>query len=285
MRPDTPPARLLRILDDDPVDLAGAAFLIAEIEYPRLDAMAGLATIDALAARAGDVFDAHRAHAIGDRIDALNQVVFEEAGFAGNQTDYGDYRNSLLNVVIERRLGIPITLALVYIEVARRAGVEIAGVAFPGHFLLSAGPDDDRSRYILDPFDAGRRLDQDACQALLAGQFGDTAELQPLMLRACTPRQFIARLLNNLKRAYVEHRSFHQAWRVADLLVAVDPSMASERRDRGLLAYHLDDFRSALRDLEDYLSASAAANPDADAERDQLWEHVRALRRRVAGLN
>jgi regulator of sirC expression with transglutaminase-like and TPR domain len=188
--------------------------------------------------------------------------------------------------VIERRVGIPITLALLYIEVAKRAGVEAHGVSFPGHFLLR-GPDDDTAErpLILDPFDAGRPLGEPDLRALLARMAGDDAVYTPDLLRPCAPRQLLARMLNNLKRTYVETRSFQQARAATHLIVAVEPTLLSELRDRGLLAYHLNDFTSALRDLEDFVKLHAWAEHGDKDERDEIWNHVKNLRRRVAGLN
>ena len=223
------------------------------------------------------------------RIAALNRLLFDRERFLGNRAHYDDFRNSFLNVVLERRLGIPISLAVVYMDVARRAGLDVDGVAFPGHFLLRVAADDAAGpAVILDPFDAGAELDESACRTLLARAMGDDAPYDASLMSPCTPRELVARMLNNLKRTYVELRSFQQAYRVTDLLLAADPTLLSERRDRGLLAYHLDDYPAALSDLEDYVRlnawADATAAPDTE-ERDQIWEHIKTLRRRVASMN
>ena len=220
------------------------------------------------------------------RLAAVAQVVFVDAGFAGNLAHYDDFRNSLLNVVLERRLGIPITLALVFMEAARAAGVEVQGVAFPGHFLLRGGSDDEPGGpVILDPFHEGRRLMESDCRVLFARMAGEDAVYSPDLLQPCTPRQMLTRMLNNLKRTYVELRSFPQAYATTDLILAADPTLLSELRDRGLLAYHLDDHHAALRDLEEYVRLQAW-NDDGDRkERDDIWDHVKNLRRRVAGYN
>ena len=145
------------------------------------------------------------------RLAAIAEHLFEGEGFAGNHAHYDDYRNSLLNVVLERRLGIPITLALVFIEVAKRAGVTAHGVSFPGHFLIRGNDDDADDRpLILDPFDAGRPLGESDLRALLARSAGEDATFTVDLLRPCSSRQLLARMLNNLKRTYVELRSFHR---------------------------------------------------------------------------
>ena len=286
-------SELCTVLAREPIDLPRAALVIAKLEYPNLDPRQSLTALERLGARAAERLAAQAMAPLRDRIAELNRLLFDEENFAGNRAHYDDYRNSLLNVVLERRLGIPISLAVIYMEVARLAGLDVRGVAFPGHFLLRVSGDassrdgtDDADTVILDPFNRGVEVDELGCRALLARQAGDDAPFDGHLLEPCTTRQLLARMLNNLKRTYIEQRSFPQARHATDLLLAVDPTLHSERRDRGLLAYHLDDFPAALHDLEDYLRLSGTAAEASDhEERDQLWEHVQTLRRRVAGLN
>ncbi len=187
--------------------------------------------------------------------------------------------------MLERRRGIPISLAVVYLTVARAAGIEIMGVAFPGHFLMRAAPDaGDERPLILDPFERGREMSTIELELLLARYAGEEARLEPSLLLPCDSEQIIVRMLNNMKRLYVGARSFPQAWQVTDLLVRLERRQPEDVRDRGLLLYHLDDFAPALADLEDYLAMERDADPDSD-ERRQIREHVSALRRRVAGMN
>jgi regulator of sirC expression with transglutaminase-like and TPR domain len=278
-------ADLQRLLAEEPVDLARAALVIARLEQPTLDEAETLRTLD----RMGDAAAARMASLpsapLPARLAEFSRFLYRDEGFTGNRDHYDDYRNSLLNVVIERRTGIPISLALVYIHVARRAGLDVAGVAFPGHFLVrAAGPPGD-VRVILDPFDEGALLDEPACRALFARHVGDEVPFDLRLLDPCSPRLFVARMLNNLKRTYVLLRSFALARRVTDLLLAVDPTLHAERRDRGLLAYHLDDFPAALRDLGDYLKLNEWSDTGDGDDRARIEEHVRALRRRVASLN
>jgi regulator of sirC expression with transglutaminase-like and TPR domain len=278
-------------LSDDPVDLAKAALVIARIEYPTLDAAVSLDALDRLGDRATARLAGEATASVRSRIATLNAFLFEEERFAGNRAHYMDFRNSLLNVVLGRRLGIPITLALVYMEVARRAGVDVQGVAFPGHFLMRVplgARDDDLPAIVLDPFSGGAELDDAACRRLLGTHLGHLSEELPFdrsLLRPCSARQLLARMLNNLKRIYVDLRSFPQAKAATDFLLALDPMMHAERRDRGLLAYHLDDYAGALRDLEDYLRLNRWSASSAREEHDQIWEHVKTLRRRVAAFN
>jgi regulator of sirC expression with transglutaminase-like and TPR domain len=276
---------LQAVLAKEPIDLARAALVIAKLEYPSLDPEPSLDHLDRLGTLARERVERGQVRSARACLDVVNRLLFEDEGFAGNRAHYDDFRNSLLNVVLERRLGIPITLGLVYMDVARRAGLDVAGVAFPGHFLLRAQSPGTGDALILDPFSGGVELDDQACRALLASRMGDDAQYDASLLRACTPRQFVARMLNNLKRTYVELRSFPQARRVTDLLLSADPMLLPELRDRGLLAYHLDDYPAALRDLEDYLRLQAWTTDGNHDERQQIWEHVKALRRRVASLN
>jgi regulator of sirC expression with transglutaminase-like and TPR domain len=284
-------------LSPDP-DLAVAALMIARIEYPCLDAGPYLDHIDAIgreakvrvdgAREAGDAPPRADPHDYA-RVMALNEYLFGELRFVGNNT-YEDPRNSFLNEVLDRRTGIPITLALVFMEVARRAGVHVEGVNFPGHFLLRcparrglAQTDD----LIIDAFHGGALLSEEACREQFRRHAGDEAGADsPLLVHATKP-QILARMLLNLKRLYVQMHSFPQALDVTELLRAVDPSAINELRDRGLLAYHLKDFSSALRDLQTYLQLSGSTQLDEDdrAEHAQIWEHVKTLRRRVASLN
>jgi regulator of sirC expression with transglutaminase-like and TPR domain len=279
-------SELSALLDADMLDLARAALIVAKVEYPQLDPSRALAQLDELGARADDRLALLSTAPVLERVAELNRLLFDEERFRGNRRHYGDFRNSLLNVVLERRTGIPISLAVVYIEVARRAGLEVFGVSFPGHFLLRVPNDagDDSGPIILDPFDGGRRLDERACRALLHQHVGEDAAFDHTLLDSCTSRQILSRMLNNLKRTYVEHRSYPHARAVTELLLTVGPAFGPDLRDRGLIAYHLDDYPAALRDLERYLRLHSWQDTDRE-ERDRVAEHVKALRGQVAGLN
>jgi regulator of sirC expression with transglutaminase-like and TPR domain len=274
-----------------PIDLAGAALIIARLEYPALDPRPYVETLDRLGAQARARVRRISGQSVRARLTALNGLLFEDEGFSGNHGHYDDFRNSFLNIVLERRLGIPITLALVYMEVASRAGIEVQGVAFPGHFLMRVpGPDAESGgeEILLDPFDAGVELDVADCRKLLArhlGAAGEDGPFDPALLRPCSRRHMLARILNNLKRTYVDLRSFGHARRVANLLLTVDPMLLSELRDRGLLSYHMDDWPAALRDLEDYLRLRGWKDDADQEEHQQIVDHVKTLRRRVAGMN
>jgi len=273
------------VMATDPIDLARAALVIAKLEYPKLSPVPSLDRLQDLGGQA-----AHAAKQVAgapprDVLATISRELFKNNRFAGNRTHYDDFRNSLLNVVLQRGLGIPISLALVYMEVAKRANVDVQGVGFPGHFLMRGPDEGPGSRaLILDPFDGGRELGELDCRALLVKTQGEDAQYSPDLLKPCTPRQMLARMLNNLKRTYVELRSFPQAYAATNLILTVDPTLLTELRDRGLLAYHLDDHVSALADLEDYARLTAW-NEENDQERQEIWDHVKTLRRRVATRN
>ncbi len=288
-------------------DLAPAALAIARVEYPSLDPKPYLARLD----RMGREAATRVTDSAADPIRAFNEYLYDEQGFVGNRERYDDPRNSFINEVLDRRTGIPISLAVVYLEVAHRAGLHVDGVNFPGHFLLRirdgiAG--DARSEVgIIDPFHGGARLSEYDCRQLLRQHVGDEAAFDASLLEPATRHDIVVRMLVNLKRLYVRMQSFPQARVISSLLLGIDPSAISELRDRGLLAYHLQDFAAALRDLEEYLRlapklaepvehdviAEPEGEPDGeDAGREgemddatQIWEHVKTLRKRVAGFN
>ena len=289
-------------LSPDP-DLAVAALMIARIEYPSLDATPYLDQLDAIGREAKRRVAQASANAVDApprvdpdayaRVMALNDYLFGELRFVGNDVQYEDPRNSFLNEVIDRRTGIPITLALIYIEVARRAGMAVEGVNFPGHFLVRcpAGRGQFAEDLIIDAHHGGALLSEDACRTMFRRHAPDSHEDDPaadarIFARAAKP-QIMIRMLLNLKHVYVRMCSFPQARDVMELLLAVDPSAINELRDRGLLSYQLKDFSGALRDLQRYLHLSAAATLDQETrdEQAQIWEHVKTLRKRVAALN
>lgn len=274
-------------------DLAAPALLVARIEYPHLDPGPYLDRLDAMGEAAFHFVAADCGHdaPLPARVDALNRHLFGELGFSGNREQYDDPRNSCLNEVLDRRKGIPITMALVYIEVARRAGIRAEGVNFPGHFLVRARQDlhtdDPGEGLIVDPFHGGAILNEADCRQLLRKHMGEDAAFEPSLLARATRRQILVRMLLNLKRLYVRMHSFPQARATTDALLALQPSSLADLRDRGLLAYHMNDFSSALRDLEEYLKVARLSDQDEDDKKstEQVWEHVKTLRRRVAQLN
>jgi regulator of sirC expression with transglutaminase-like and TPR domain len=249
---------------DAAIDLAHAALLVAAEEKPETD-------VEHYRARLFELGLAARAYVAArswQPIDAFNEFVFRELGFAGNQGSYYDPRNSLLPYVIDERRGIPITLSVVYIELGRRAGLEVDGVGFPGHFVVRARADSARGTEarLVDPFNR-RTISEDDCQELLDGLYGGQITLMREHLRAATNREILARILRNLKAVYAQANRHRRALAAVDRVIVLDPEARDERRDRGALLAQLGRYGEAVAELETYLSRAV---PDADAVREQL---------------
>ena len=244
------------------IDLAEAALLCAQDNYPDLDIRSQLESLEALAAKLRDRLPAD--FSVTHRLVALNPYLFRELGFSGNMDEYYDPRNSFLNDVLARKTGIPITLSIVYLEVGQRLGLKLKGVSFPGHFLVKVRVTG--GELVLDPYAGGRSLSEEELRERLA-QFTDkdTAKELPLedFLEPASPRQILARLLRNLKAIYLDARQFDKALGVMNRLVILLPDVPEERRDRGLVFARLECPRAAQEDLSHY----AAQRPQAeDAE-------------------
>lgn len=276
-------------------DLARAALAVARVEFAELVAEPYLTRLDEMGDEVRRRLE--RLNLAGrltprSRVAAVNEYLYGEQSFAGNRAAYDDPRNSCLNEVLDRGLGIPITLGLVYMEVGRRAGFTVEGITFPGHFLLMCSGDDDAPALadplVLDPFNGGAVLSEEDCRELLEAVAGEDAEFDRSLLAPASPHAILTRMLHNLKRAYVGLNSWPQARDVTQMLVALDPTAAGELRDRGLLSYQLRDYPAALRDLESYLRL-AALDAEADEERaaeiEQIRDYVKVLKKRVAELN
>lgn len=262
--------RIARLPDED-VPLAEGALWIAAGEYPDLAVADYLARLDGMAATLRSRLRADIATA--DKLMALNHYLFDELGFSGNRDDYYDPRNSFLNEVIERRLGIPITLGLVYIEVGRRVGLGLHGVSFPGHFLVKCALRD--GMVVLDPYGRGRSLGVDELQKRLqaAGSPGkvDDAILSHL-LGAATNKEVLGRMLRNLKGIYAERGDWLRALSASERVIALQPEDAGEEyRDRGSIYLQLECVRAALGDFRTYLRQCPGAD-DADSVRAKMSE-------------
>jgi regulator of sirC expression with transglutaminase-like and TPR domain len=255
---------------DEAINLAEAALLIAAEEYRELDIAAYLARLDEMAATLKRRLRADISQA--DSIIALNRYLFDELGFAGDAANYYDARNSFLNEVLERKRGIPITLALVYIEIGRRIGLPVNGVAFPAHFLVKCPLRD--GTVVLDPYAKGASLSFDELRrrikALRNGE-EPTKAVVSAMLVAASNREILARLLRNLKGIYSHHKEWMKALAVTDRIISVAPEIAEEYRDRGMIHLNLECFRAALFDFQAYLKMLPAAR-DADTVRRKIAE-------------
>ncbi len=282
--------RLAELLADekDRYSLAEACLLVAADAYPGLDVDHYLAEIERMAARLRGRLKSGDAE---EKVIALNQFLFDELGFSGNADDYYDPRNSYLNEVLDRRVGIPITLSVVYIEIGRKIGLPLEGVSFPGHFLVRLALRG--STLVLDPFSGGTPLSEQDLRKLLrrviAGSgraglrsAGDVAAELPLdqFLEPAGHRQVLARMLRNLKNIYREKDDPQRLLAVINRMLQVVPDAIGELRDRGLVYQKLEAFRAALKDLNDYLERE----PDA-ADADEIRARVVELTSLCARLN
>lgn len=259
---------------DSGIDLAEAALWIAAESRPELDVGGALRALDALAERARPAVAA--ATREEDRVRALNRVLFEEEGFHGNREDYYQPENSDLGLVLERRTGIPITLSIVYVEVAQRLGLHATGVGFPGHYLAKVVG---AREIVVDAFE-GRTLDEGECGERLRAVLGPEARFDRSYLRAATHKETLARILSNLKQIHVSRGDPGRALACSERILLLAPDAPLELRDRGLLYAELEAFRAADEDLTRFLSL-APDHPSAAA----VARRLEAIRRRVRSLH
>jgi regulator of sirC expression with transglutaminase-like and TPR domain len=248
--------------EEEKISLAEASFLLAKcVEYPNLVIDKYLGKIARMAAEIGSRLDCEKRDPHSS-IHSINDYLFAEQGFHGNEDDYYDPRNSFLNDVIDRKTGIPITISTLYIELARRVGLALDGVCFPGHFIVKySGLADE---ILIDPFNHGRILSERDCQDILDRMYGSRVQFRREMIASSTKKQILDRMLNNLKGIYVDSKNYQKALSVVDLILELSPDNYLEIRDRGLLYYKLECFSQGLHDLESYLSLFPDA-PDSEA--------------------
>jgi regulator of sirC expression with transglutaminase-like and TPR domain len=260
--------------DDARVDLARAALAIARIEHPALGIEEEIARLDRLAARsgAGVLDDPQRA------LTRLLEFLFEEEGFRGNAEEYYDPRNSCLNDVLDRRLGIPITLSVLMIEVGRRVGVDIEGVSLPGHFIVSAHLG--ARRIFLDPFNGGAVLTPTQAAEVASRAVGRPVKLAEAHWAPCAKRLILVRMLRNLKGIYARREDWPRALAVVDRLLVLDPDSAVHLRDRGTVLVRLRRLHEGATAWDGYLRRCPNA-PDADGFREEL----RKVRQKLGTLN
>jgi regulator of sirC expression with transglutaminase-like and TPR domain len=269
---------LLAALADErsciPLDLA--ALELAELDYPNLDHEPSLNLLDRIA---GSVADRMEINANGAQfIEAANHVLFEACRFRANESDYPDPRNSFLNDVLTRRAGIPITLSVVYIEVARRLARPVYGVGLPGHFLVRY--DDADFASFVDPYHGGQLLTAADCHELARSLTGADTTTDPTALSPVSTRYILVRMLNNLKAIYAHQEHWEKLLPVLALLLHAFPDNADEHRTRGITHLHLRRFREARADLTRYLDLS----PRAD-DRETIRAELKKIHRMLASLN
>ena len=269
----TPQAERFRRLvrgPDDEINLAEAALLIASEEYANLDIAAYLARLDEMAATLKHRLRADISPA--DTIIALNRFLFDEHGFSGNAADYYDPRHSFLNEVLDRKRGIPLTLALVYIEIGRRIGLPVQGIAFPAHFLVKCQLRE--GTLVLDPYAKGISLSFDEIRQRIKSLRNGVEPPRSViagMLAAASNKEILVRMLRNLKGIYSHHQEWLKALAATDRIISVMPELAEEYRDRGMIYLSLECFRAALFDLQAYIKMLPVAE-DADTVRRKVVE-------------
>ena len=273
--------------NDADIDLARAALLIANEEYPELDVAYYMGQLDSLADRVralpdlfstGNPSQASSKPELIDVLLAINSVLFSQEHFRGADKDYYNPRNSFLNDVLERHTGIPITLSLIYIEVGKRLGVQIDGIGLPLHFVVRCQLPD--GVIYIDPYDGGRLLSEQECRALVYRLLRGKATFNPRWLEPVSNKQLLVRMLTNLKHIYVSQKDFVRALSICDRLLLLVPDAPVERRDRGIVHLQLKHHAQALRDLRAYVEFEPEADDAAEVRRQ-----ISAIRQIIAMMN
>ncbi len=262
--------------EDASIDLARAALLIAAEEYPSLDIPLYLSRLEELA----EHVRAHMLHLAMepahppltvnqcfDVLHAMNGVLFEQERFRGNRIDYYNPQNSFLNRVLERRLGIPLSLSLVYMEVGKRLGLHIAGVGMPFHFIVRC--DFQNTSIYIDPYEKGKFLSEQDCRQRLSQIFKNESDFDPSWLEPLSSRQLLVRMLTNLKNIYIHRGDFLRALMACDRILLLNPAQPVELRDRGVVHFHLKHYSRAIHDLGRYIELDPQAN-DIEEVRQQI---------------
>ncbi|MDQ3012034.1 MAG: transglutaminase-like domain-containing protein [Acidobacteriota bacterium] len=262
--------------DENDLELDQAALLIAAEEYPGLKIEDYLDQLDRLAEVAKTDDDSGASPLV--RMMRLRHLLFDEWRFRGNTENYHDARNSFLNKVIDRRTGIPITLSVVYLEVARRIGLKLFGVGMPGHFLVKYA--DNEREIFLDPFNGGRLLNEEQCREIIAEMYNGEMKFQLTSLQAVTKKQILIRMLQNLKVIYAHALDHHKMLGVIERILLITPDAITEIRDRGLVLFARARYSEARVDLEEYLHRRPMAEDVAEIEK-----RLSQLRQRQALLN
>ena len=251
-------ARLMES-EDERIDLAEAALMIARTEYPALDLPAQLQRLDQMALQIA----ADPGRSCLGNVVAINEYLFDREKFSGNEEEYDDPRNSFLNDVLDRKKGIPITLSVVYMELARRHGLPVWGVGFPGHFLVKYASGS--GEILIDPFNKGAILSRQDCEERLRSNFGEDAELRPEFLATSSNKQILDRMLNNLKGSYFRRRNFPRVLAMIEMGQAIDPGSRESLRDRGMVYLLMGRYPEARADL---MACAALSPPDDPSLKD-----------------
>ncbi len=264
-------------IEDEQIDLLTSALTIAKLEYPELNVAQYRQRVTTIAEHVKE-----RASRSADSLETLaiiNEVLFGDEGFRGNVSDYYDPKNSFFNDVLDRKLGIPITLSVLYMEVARRAGVPVFGVGMPGHFLLKFYEIDGRELF-LDAYNSGRLLSPEDCQEKLTEIYNGQIPLDAKFLTPVGKRQILTRMLNNLRSIYMTNRLLKKALAVIDLILVIYPRSSDDVKQRAMLRYQLGFLHGAADELDEYVKMA----PDA-SDAEEMKQTAMAIRRTIALMN
>jgi regulator of sirC expression with transglutaminase-like and TPR domain len=261
---------------DGAIDLAKTALYIAKEEYPQLDVDYYLQILDSLSREiANETSDLSDSQQI---LFQINRVLFEKHGFHGNAENYYDPKNSFLNEVLDCKTGIPITLSLIYLEIAKRLGLKLEGIGFPGHFLLKYSSGE--SALYIDPFNRGKLLTEEDCNQKIVDMYQGQLVFQKDFLKPITNKQFLTRILNNLKGIYMNENNNAKALEVIERILLINPDLPQEIRDRGMLHLSSGNNSLALKDLRHYIKSIPFA-PD----KEEIQRYIQTIMGRIAALN
>lgn len=271
---------------DAEINLAEAALLIAAGQGSDAHTDLSLAHLAAISHRVGMLLKfegvTEPEKAPSQTVAIINRVLFQEEGFTGNYDNYYDLENSYLDRVLTRRMGIPITLSIVYMEIARQVGLDMQGIGLPGHFVVGHWPLMSGSipELIVDPYNEGVLLSLEDCAARVHAAYGDDVRFTPEWLQPMSNRQILVRVLNNIKHIFVSEDRRRDALLIIDMLLIVQPDAIWELKERGMLYYRTGAFVLALADLRRYSKLMPA-----DEESDLTKYYVQFLQRLVVSRN
>ena len=262
-------------LENDQIDLAKGALLIAKDAYADLDIEVYLQRLNQMAeelqSQIGEEADT------SEQIHHLNCYLFEAQGFTGSsQENYYDTRNSYLNDVLERKIGIPITLSVVYMEIGKRIGLPLVGVGFPGHFIVKHRD----LETVIDPFERGQILSDEDLSERLTQLFREPVSMHPRFLQTVTNKEILARMLRNLRQIHFREGAYEKAVRTAEQITWLAPESAQDHRDLGYLYYQVNAYGKSLAAFNAYLRLS-----DDPPDREEISRNIRVLTQQIAKLN
>ena len=266
----------LTALPDKDIDLVGAALLIAGMSYPQLDETFYRRYLSELAGRLRNRL--HETDRPTVMIEKLNRILFEEEGFRGNRRNYFDPDNSLINRVVDRKLGIPITLSLIYTEVGNQAGMNLFGISLPVHFIAALFHES--GRILIDPFNQGEILSEEECRTMVRRRLSEESAFDTRQLNPARRKDILIRMLRNLKAIYLQTNNDMKAFQMLHWILILDPDSSTELRERGLFYEALGNMDRAARDLERYLEHS----PGPETERI-IGSKIEQLKKRTTKVH